>query len=171
MDKYAIILQTIESLNRAGSWSGNTHIQKTIELAQSLANREIYKFTLHHYGPYSFELRDDLDALVNAGLVKRDADEYGYHYKLTERGRKYLKENRPTEDVAVAINEISETFGKENTLILELISTIDYTFRKFDVDDDENVAKIVKRLKPHFDEDVINWGIKIWKRFKEAFKL
>ncbi|WP_457591089.1 hypothetical protein [Geoglobus sp.] len=169
MDKFVMILQAIEELNKVGSWSGNTHIQKTIELAQSLVEEDIYAFTLHHYGPFSFELREDLDALVGAGFVKKQTDEYGYHYTLTEKGRKYLEKNKPDENVRTAIARISERFGKSSTLILELISTIDYVTKKFDAKTDEEVAKIVKRLKPHFDEKTIVHGIKIWKEMKTSF--
>lgn len=53
-----------------------------------LPEGERYSFEPYHYGPYSFELRDDLDSLVEEGLVAADPV-LGYswaHYRLTENG-------------------------------------------------------------------------------------
>ena len=54
---------------------------------------ERYSFEPYHYGPYSFELRDDLDALVEQGLVAAEAVP-GYswaRYRLTEEGLAQLR--------------------------------------------------------------------------------
>ncbi len=163
VDRYALLLKVIEELNRAGSWSGNTHVQKTVNLVQSVLGREIYRFIIHHYGPYSFELKDDLERLVNSGLVERSFDEFGYHYRVTEEGLRYLQNIGLDRKTTHVIEKITTLFGKAPTYILELFSTVDYALTKFGDAGDDPVVKHVKKLKPHFSEAVIKRALEIWK--------
>ncbi len=163
INKYALLLQIIKELNSVGSWSGNTHIQKTVSLVQSILGEEIYKFTIHHYGPYSFELRDDLERLVSVGFVTRTFDDFGYHYKITEKGLEYLQKNFELNYIADIIKEVAFHFGRAPTYVLELFSTIDYALRKYDTDSEKVIVEYVKRLKPHFSETVIAKALEMWK--------
>jgi len=166
INKYALLLQVIKELNSVGSWSGNTHIQKTVNLVQSLLGQEIYEFTIYRYGPYSFELRDDLERLVNVELVKRTFNDHGYHYKITKRGLEYLQNAKFSRKTTNVIKEIASLFGKAPTHVLELFSTIDYTLTKLNTDNDEFIVEYVKKLKPHFSEKVIRKALKTWKNLR-----
>ncbi|MFW6127848.1 MAG: hypothetical protein ACOC6M_01560, partial [Halobacteriota archaeon] len=131
MDRYAFLLSIISKLREVDSWAGNTHIQKTGEMVQSATGIRMYKYVMHHYGPYSFDLKDDLDLLVSRGFVGREPDEAaGYHYSLTSKGRGFLEQaelDKSEEDVRVieTIEKIGNLFGKSPTVVLELISTVD----------------------------------------------
>lgn len=57
---------------------------------------ELYEFEPYNYGPYSFDLRDDLNRLVSEGLVESEPVP-GYtwgRYKLTAEGMGRARETR-----------------------------------------------------------------------------
>lgn len=75
MDKikrFAIVLSVIENLHRFESWSGETHIQKTVYFLEKTFPEVInyYPFILYKYGPFSFELRDDLGIMSAEKFIK-----------------------------------------------------------------------------------------------------
>lgn len=55
---------------------------------------EFYTFKPYLYGPYSFDVYDDLDALVEAGHIKtsRQPGNPWIMYSLTESGKKKVKQ-------------------------------------------------------------------------------
>ena len=163
MDKYALLLYVIKKLNNAGSWTGNTHIQKIVDLAQSKIGVDLYRFVIHHYGPYSFDLRDDLDLLVSGGYIERRIDEYGYHYKLTEKGEKYLASSTIESEVSEVIEKLAKIFGKAPTIVLELIATIDYVHSKLGKEKEDEVVDTVRKIKPHFSEEIVREALRWWK--------
>ncbi len=164
MDRHALLLYVIKKLNDAGSWTGNTHIQKIVDLAQSKTGVEPYKFVIHHYGPYSFDLRGDLDLLVSGGYVERKIDEFGYHYKLTEKGEKYLASSTIDNEVCEVIEKLTKIFGKAPTIVLELIATIDYVHNKLGKEDEDEIVSTVRKIKPHFSEEIVRKALRWWKK-------
>jgi uncharacterized protein YwgA len=156
--KSDLILYIVKKLNEVGSWTGNTHIQKILYLIQSKTGLKLYDFVIYHYGPYSFDLRDDVDFLAINGRLEREVDEYGYHYRLPSD----LKLSLP-EEVKEKVDGIIETFGKAPTTLLELITTVDYVVKKSSGKDDGEIVEIVKRIKPHFSERAIELAMK-WLR-------
>lgn len=163
MNKHAFLLLVVKKLNEVGSWTGNTHIQKIVDLVQSITNVNPYNFVMHHYGPYSFDLRDTLELLVSAGYVEKTIDKYGYHYRLSDKGKRFLDNNEVDERVLKATENVVTLLGKASTIILELIATIDYVTKKYGEMNEENIVILVKRLKPHFSEKIIKKALNWWK--------
>ncbi|MDI3498116.1 hypothetical protein [Archaeoglobus sp.] len=161
-----LILYVVKKLNEVGSWAGNTHIQKIIYLAQSASNSDLYDFALYHYGPYSFELREDVDFLTISNYLERDVDEFGYHYRLSRP----LEPSIPTE-MQEKIDKIVKVFGKAPTTLLELITTVDFVARKHPTKNEDEIVDTVRQIKPHFSEKAIKLALKWLKEdFKEMFK-
>lgn len=46
---------------------------------------------------------------------------------------------------------------------LKLISTVDYYLNTFGTEEENKVVETVRRIKPHFSEEVIRKALKIWK--------
>ncbi|AEA46126.1 hypothetical protein Arcve_0085 [Archaeoglobus veneficus SNP6] len=157
-----LILYVVKKLNEVGSWAGNTHLQKIIYLIQSTCNIKLYDFVLYHYGPYSFDLREDVDLLTISNYLERDVDEFGYHYRLSS----VLEPSIPSE-IRDKVDRIVKVFGKAPTTLLELITTVDYVARKSPGKSDNEIVEIVKKIKPHFSERAIELALK-W--LKEDFK-
>ncbi len=155
MKKNDLILYVVKKLNEVGSWTGNTHIQKIIYLTQSVCNLKLYNFVLYHYGPYSFDLREDLDFLAISGYLNREADELGYHYKVNTN----FELSIPVE-IQEKVDKITKIFGKAPTALLELITTVDYIIRKFPEKGDREIIETVKKIKPHFPERLIELALK-----------
>jgi hypothetical protein len=167
MNRFEFLIWIVSKLNDVGSWSGNTHIQKIAELAQSISGKEFYKFVLYHYGPYSFDLNGDLNLLVSAGYLEKEIAEAGYHYRLTEKGTKMLNELQEASEqgkVLKVAEKVSELLGKAPTIVLELISTIDYFERK--AKDDEELIANVRKVKPQFSEEIVKKALEWWKNKK-----
>ena len=53
--KHAFILAVIESLHKYGSWTGKTHVHKSLSLLRDRGNIDVpFSFVLYRHGPYSF---------------------------------------------------------------------------------------------------------------------
>jgi len=96
--------------------SGITRFQKLVFLAQEELDRplESYEFDSHKYGPFSKELYDDIDDLVEKGLatVKKESTNLGEDkqvYRLTEEGETRLKNQIVRGEFGVDVGELSDT--------------------------------------------------------------
>jgi len=49
------------------------------------------KFSYYHYGPYSAELRVDIDRLIDHKLLKETYSQATYAYKITGEGNLFLQ--------------------------------------------------------------------------------
>ncbi len=64
LQRAAILSTLAEELLEIGSWCGETHLQKaTFFLQHMLKVPTEWDFVLYRYGPFSFELRDELTAM------------------------------------------------------------------------------------------------------------
>ena len=64
LQRAAVLLSLIEAMRQRDSWCGETNIQKACYFLQELAGVPLkLDFVLYKYGPYSFELADELTAL------------------------------------------------------------------------------------------------------------
>lgn len=62
---------------------GKTKLQKLLYFAQEVVGVPLgYAFRLHHFGPYSFDLDDDLVRMKLAGNVSIEPDGQGYGYHV-----------------------------------------------------------------------------------------
>jgi len=71
LQRAALLTEMIDRLNQQGSWSGETHLQKgTYFLQHLLAAPTGFDFIFYKFGPFSFDLRDELTAMQADGLVE-----------------------------------------------------------------------------------------------------
>jgi uncharacterized protein YwgA len=95
---------------------------------QKLAPFDFYVFRKHYYGPYSDELVEDIEKLVENGLVKRDvelvSDVYEENiYGITSKGAETLKNASPEElQVLSFVEKIMERIkGEFNDMPLSFL--------------------------------------------------
>jgi hypothetical protein len=70
MQKDVVLLCFINRLKEQGSWCGETHIQKGTYLFQEVLGVPLgFQFILYKHGPYSFDLKDGLTALMADNLL------------------------------------------------------------------------------------------------------
>lgn len=97
---------------------GRTRFQKMVFLLQQeLGEIEFYHFQAYDYGPFSKGLYDDLDDLIDRGLVEETRDEFDedkvyYEYQLTDQGRELI-EGLSEQEGAEDILELSEQLKRE----------------------------------------------------------
>src|SRR6185369_16161724 len=75
----AILLSLIEHLRARGSWCGETHVQKSTYFLKALLRVPLsFEFILYKYGPYSFDLSDQLVAMRADSFIRLQSnDPYG----------------------------------------------------------------------------------------------
>lgn len=148
------LIALIRILNLEGSWSGGTHIQKCAFFLKELWHLPVkYSFVIHRYGPYSFDLEDELAILRCQGWIKAQPGigGYGVHYRIGP-SIEFTETDIPNTAESNAIRSFVGSLGKLNVRELELYATTFY-FKK-GVDgrkrSDETTIKDVIALKPHF---------------------
>src|SRR5437879_6450447 len=92
----AILLSLIEHLRERRSWCGETHVQKATYFLETLIGIPFgFDFMLYKYGPYSFELSDELVAMRADSLIRISLNPpYGASLALGE-GAEQLKKQFP----------------------------------------------------------------------------
>ncbi len=110
-------------LNQAEDSLSSTNIQKLVFINEQEYQIEHYDFVPYRYGPYSFQLANDLDTLCMKGFVKKQANLYSPLYTVPfqflspiakERGNELIKRTY-REFPYYAINSVilGQLFDKE----------------------------------------------------------
>src|SRR5690554_5425575 len=149
---------------------GKTALQKLIYLLKMLFDSGVdYEYELYIYGPYSRELASDFEYLAAVDIIDskfKNNDDYG-GYKI-QPGRKVKTAVEKAEDFIKANNEnldrVIDKFGKMTARELELKPTILYLNREEGLKTCE-IGKRVKAIKPYFDLQEIEEGIRFMKDY------
>lgn len=102
---------------------GRKRLQKLTYLLQQRGGARMgYKFIPYYYGPYSHELRNDVDLLEALGLVE-SIGENPCEFSLTEKGQAFV-EHIPREKLKneEKIEKFVSKYGLKDTSELVLIS-------------------------------------------------
>ncbi|MFY9947508.1 MAG: hypothetical protein WAK27_02365 [Candidatus Sulfotelmatobacter sp.] len=108
---------------------GRTRLQKTVWLLQRLGLPTDYVYSLHFYGPYSEELKADIDAAEQLCLISEDR-------RVSQQGSEYFilraqsSASLPSVD---GFRQPIEALANEDATVLELAATYD-AFRKMGLD-------------------------------------
>ena len=152
----------LELLRSTKSKVGKTFIQKAIFVLQEWLGWESdYRFKLHYYGPYSSMLSEDLDSLIELGLVEAPFDGNSYGITISEQGLRFLDEHLESHMLnKTKIERAVSLIGTGGVKNMELIGTILYFAR---IADEGEIADLVNTVKPHFSEDEIGNSIQYLK--------
>jgi uncharacterized protein YwgA len=152
----AILCDLVTRLRAAGSWAGETHIQKATYLLQDLLGvLTDYPFILYKHGPYSFDLSDDLAGFRADGLLQEQvqAPPYGPRYAVTPLGETLRDEYPKTlARHAPAIQTAADAIGRRTVGEVERLATALYVTKRATDQHDGSVqsrAEYLNRLKPH----------------------
>jgi len=87
LEKAEVLTHFLNALRERGSWGGEMHIQKATYFLQELLESPLwFRFVLYWYGPFSFDLRDELTGLRGDELLTLQPQYlYGSSYQPTER--------------------------------------------------------------------------------------
>ena len=160
LGRNAIVLSLADELKSAGSWCGETHLQKSVYLLQELTRVPLgFDFILYKHGPFSFDLRDALTAMRADYQLQIQATytpcplraQSCYHRdgaKLQERLSSVVELHR--KEIAF----VAKQLGSKSVTELEQLGTALYVNKEDDSRSLEQVAQRVNELKPHIPMDV-----------------
>ena len=129
---------------------GKTIIQKMIYLL-SLEGIGDSHYSLHHYGPYSPQIADEIDyAEFNDFLSVKWIDEQGYFIDV---GNKFdLKEHHLETDVEQKVKIIVDKYSNYNAKDLSFIATARYLQTNFNINDPKEIVLKIHLMKPKYSE-------------------
>lgn len=148
----------VRSLRLRGSWTGETHIQKTAYIAKIKRNIPFEsEFVLYKHGPYSFDLNKSVGHMLGRGLLSADANAgYGPSYNVNEALWKAL--NTGLGDIfsrfEEGITSVSNQLARKNVADLERIATAVYMSFNFPTVSFEARANLITKAKPHIPHEV-----------------
>ncbi|HMG05857.1 MAG TPA: hypothetical protein VK581_10365 [Chthoniobacterales bacterium] len=154
-----VVLAIIEALQQAGSWCGETHIQKTAYFVSQLERESLdFSFVLYKHGPFSFEMHDELTVMRVRSLLCLEATfPYGSRLRLTDSAQRWTTENRPAlSRFASAISFAAEKLSPHGVATLERLATA--LFFTGVSQPEKRVASILA-AKPHISREQANAAV------------
>lgn len=144
----ALLLALCSELREAGSWCGETHVQKSAYFLQALMGVDMgFDFILYKHGPFSFELRDAVIDMYADGFLKMESRHpYGPSFqpgRLSSQLKPYL----PGESLT-SIAFVAAKLGDRDVVELERLGTA----LMVTLDEGGSAparARIICKLKPH----------------------
>lgn len=147
----------VSALRVRGSWTGETHIQKTAYIAK--IKRDIpfeSDFVLYKHGPYSFDLNKSLGHMLSRNLlVSHSNPGYGPSYGINAAlwgalnsglGGYYAKFQE-------AVEEIADRLARKNVSELEKIATAVFVSTEYAGSSMRERAAVISKIKPHIAQE------------------
>lgn len=93
-ERRELVARLICHMRNAGSWTGETHLQKIAFYLQTLLKCDLgVRFYLYRYGPYNSNIRDTLAYMRWANEIQaEDHDPYAPKLDLTDAGRALIEQ-------------------------------------------------------------------------------
>lgn len=150
--RWSILLELISELRSVGSWCGETHIQKSTFFLEEMLEVPLgLEFIMYKYGPYSFDLSDDLTALrAYHYLYLTSLEPYGVTYSLKDgenKLKKFYKKN--IEEFYKQVSSVALHFGNKPVVELEKLATAFYIYKKEGLSNVSEIARRLNEKKPH----------------------
>ncbi len=152
LQRVVVLLALIEKLKEKGSWCGETHIQKAAYFLQNLLNVPLdYEFVLYRYGPFSFELSDEIMRMRADGLLEyAPKPPYGASFYVDTKSehlrRKFTK---TTTKYSPHIELLAGEIGHMGVKDLEKMATAMYVTVENNQGTVFDRARRLNELKPH----------------------
>jgi uncharacterized protein len=152
------IVSLVQAVQNKTDQLGKIQLQKLVYFLQETGVPLGYKFEIYHYGPYSFELSDQMSSLDSLGVLSINSDPsgYGFNIKVGTHGAKYKIDKK----YSPKVEYIAKAFGSETPAKLEVKSTAHFVSKVLrkqgkNLPEALIVAK-VKELKPKFTDRFIS---------------
>lgn len=173
----AVLTHLIDLLRTRGSWAGETHLQKAVYLAKELLDVPFeFGYMLYKHGPFSFELRDELSALVADDFIRLEpqAPPYGPRFVTTTQASQLQKTySRTLTKWAPRLEFVASHLGGRGVKELEKLATAVFASHEFPNSSVSHRAKTLSEIKPHISIDeaksAIHEADAILEEAREAF--
>lgn len=166
LNGYAIVLRAVRGLNAANSWTGKTHVIKSLYIASTKADLP-FEFVLFKHGPYSFDANDAIESMSAVGFLSLTATPpYGVQLK-PGRFEGLLDEDLNPSTVSI-VDRAIELVGTAGVQELEAFATSIWVAERDGFDGDDAWLKAVKKLKPHLADKLITDAISKAKTWRQS---
>jgi len=145
-------------VSRSGD-AGKIQLQKIAYFLQESYGIPLgYTFRMHHYGPYSRELDNDLLKLRLMEFVDVQPDESGYGFHVTPRSKPEAGWADALAPYEPQLRDAIAKLGDLPAYLLEVYATVHYVSQLVEGASAEEVVTIVHGLKPKFLPEFIAEG-------------
>jgi uncharacterized protein YwgA len=152
IQRASVLLALNEQLRAAGSWAGETHMQKATYFLQHLMGVPLaFDFILYKHGPFSFDLRDELTAMRAQGFLQLEP-QYPYGPTLVAGEKSELLKNTfrtMIEGYVPKIRFVSEKLASKTVTDLERTATALYVTLESQTAATSDRVRRLNHLKPH----------------------
>jgi len=156
LQRAALLTELVEQMRDQNSWCGETHLQKATFLLEELFDVDLgYDFILYRHGPFSFELRDELQGFASDKLIQYEpqAPPYGPRISVTSQGRSIQATYSQTLGRhADAIAFVAERIDARGVVDLERLATALYVTLETPHASEHDRTQALRALKPHIAE-------------------
>jgi uncharacterized protein YwgA len=157
LQRAAVLTELMDHLRAHGSWCGETHVQKAVYFLQDVLRVPTgFEYILYKYGPYSFDLTEELTALRADYLIQLDHKSPGYGPALVPTATSAaLRERYPKtlDEYRAQIAFLAEVFDSKGVADLEKLATALYVTRELaEGADCSGRARRLCELKPHVSQ-------------------
>lgn len=145
------LAKVVKVIDLAGEIRGRVKLQKMIYILQHLGYPFFEDYEYLHYGPYSYELTDELRSLKQFNVIDEEGlelsdDVIAYRYKITGESKKFVDELVPDELQDDPFKELVEKLNNQDSRVLEVASVLFYlTERGYSLDE---ATEEMENLKP-----------------------
>jgi uncharacterized protein YwgA len=149
--KHRLLLEVIERLNSHGSWTGKTHVQKTVFLLDASKKLDMpFLFVLYKHGPYSFDIENELQEMRSYGAIEsKSVASYGVTLKPSQNAGWLEAQEILTPDQEQQIEQMCGFVKARNVTELERLATAAWIRTQEHITDPERIAGRLHELKPH----------------------
>ena len=152
-ERAAVLLSLVEKLKDGDSWCGETHVQKSTYFLQDLWGVPLdLDFILYKYGPFSFDLGDEISWMRANDVLKLQQQRRPYGPKIVPaENAELLKRTYPKqmERYADEVQKVADEFAYMGVATLERYATAHYVSRNYEEVGEGGVAAKIVELKPH----------------------
>ncbi|HEX6096291.1 MAG TPA: hypothetical protein VF432_08210 [Thermoanaerobaculia bacterium] len=151
----AVIATIVDRVSGAGRFCGETFLQKSAFFLKELFGVPLTPtYRLYHYGPFSFDLRDQLRSMEADDVVRIRPHEFGATYVVGDRYSMLQRQFPKTlaeyeQQIDFVVRELSPKGVKD----LEALATALYVAKVHAGASADVRAKELHTIKPHVDMD------------------
>ena len=168
LQKAALFCEMLDRMIEKGSWAGETHLQKGIFFLQSMRDVPTgYTFQLHYYGPFSFDLSDEIVQMKGDRVIVPFYRPYPYGPSLASSdSSQRLKRHFPKtlKKYSDDIDFVTDNFGDLSASELGKLATAYYFIFQDQDSSDEEIVEKINDVKSHISKAE---GIEATKRVRE----
>lgn len=109
---------------------GRIAVQKLLYFMNVLGVPMRYQFEIYHYGPYCSSVASDIEWLLADEVLVNESNSSAYRYRTAPKYEAVSQEfsSQLSEQMPI-IEAVARTFGSLPPLTLELVATLDFSFR------------------------------------------